>query len=205
MPPLNRWQIIPVPPPTFPSTTGPSRALSRATNTWSRFTWKPLMSFNVPSHVSATMGKRPVVIAQVSIATHQPLDHRVAHHAHGMRVGDQHRTPQKPGLLDPGRAGHLAVAVQGEPARHHRIAGGAAARQDRRDPGAHRSLPHDQGAVPSDERHLSHQNARDVGDRVERAGRPIERDPEIPRARFGGLLDGERQGGQGDNDHAVIP
>ena len=35
IPHLNWWQTIPVPPPTFPSATGPERAESSAAKTWS--------------------------------------------------------------------------------------------------------------------------------------------------------------------------
>src|SRR5579863_2034194 len=47
---------MPVPPPTFPSGTGPEVALSSASKASSGFTWNPLTSFNSPSHVSATTG-----------------------------------------------------------------------------------------------------------------------------------------------------
>ncbi|MNF85292.1 hypothetical protein D3C84_676800 [compost metagenome] len=56
MPPLNSWQIMPLPPPTAPSATGPSTAVSRASATCSRWTWKPLMSLSRPSKVSRTTG-----------------------------------------------------------------------------------------------------------------------------------------------------
>src|SRR5690242_10786193 len=48
---------MPVPPPTFPSATGPPRALSIAAHASCLVTWKPLMSFSPPSHVSATTGR----------------------------------------------------------------------------------------------------------------------------------------------------
>ncbi len=57
IPPLKPWQIIPVPPPTDPSSTGPSCAASRASKTCSDRTWKPLMSLRNPSHVSPTTGR----------------------------------------------------------------------------------------------------------------------------------------------------
>ena len=44
IPPLNSWQIIPVPPPTLPSATGPPVAASSAVSRCSGRTWKPLMS-----------------------------------------------------------------------------------------------------------------------------------------------------------------
>ncbi len=46
MPPLKPWQIMPVPPPTLPSATGPPRAPSSAASACSGFTWKPLMSLS---------------------------------------------------------------------------------------------------------------------------------------------------------------
>src|SRR5580765_406178 len=57
MPPLNSLQIIPVPPPTLPSSTGPACAESSAWNACSGFTWNPLISFSQPSQVSATTGR----------------------------------------------------------------------------------------------------------------------------------------------------
>src|SRR3712207_2861295 len=57
MPPLNSWQIIPVPPPTEPSVTGPPRASERASRTCSGPTCWPFTSFRVPSKVSATTGR----------------------------------------------------------------------------------------------------------------------------------------------------
>ena len=57
IPPLKPWQTMPVPPPTEPSSTGPSRAAASAAATCSGRTWKPLMSLRKPSHVSPTTGR----------------------------------------------------------------------------------------------------------------------------------------------------
>ena len=57
VPPLKPWQIIAVPPPTLPSGTGPVAAVSSAWWRCSGFTWNPLMSLRVPSHVSPTTGR----------------------------------------------------------------------------------------------------------------------------------------------------
>jgi len=56
MPPLKPLQIMPVPPPTAPSGTGPDAAVSMAWKASSLVTWKPLMSLSQPSQVSATTG-----------------------------------------------------------------------------------------------------------------------------------------------------
>src|SRR5829696_105466 len=53
-PPLKPWQIMPVPPPTLPSGTGPGPAASIASTTCSGRTCMPSMSFRVPSQVSPT-------------------------------------------------------------------------------------------------------------------------------------------------------
>ena len=57
MPPLNSWQIIPVPPPTLPSATAPPAAAPIAASTWNGFTWNPFMSLSAPSYVSPTTGR----------------------------------------------------------------------------------------------------------------------------------------------------
>ena len=56
MPPLNSWRIMPVPPPTQPSSTGPDAAESSAAHKCSGRTCIPLMSESQPSHVSPTTG-----------------------------------------------------------------------------------------------------------------------------------------------------
>ena len=57
MPPLNSWQIMPVPPPTLPSATGPGTAASSAARACSGPTCMPLMSLSEPSQVSPTTGR----------------------------------------------------------------------------------------------------------------------------------------------------
>ena len=59
----------------------------------------------------------------------------------------------------------------------------APARQDRRDARAHRPLADDERAVARDDRRVADRHARHVGDRVERARRPVERHAEVARAR----------------------
>ena len=56
MPPLKPKATVPVPAPTEPSSTSPSLADFKAAKTSSRPTWRPRMSFNCPSFVSATTG-----------------------------------------------------------------------------------------------------------------------------------------------------
>ena len=56
VPPLNSWQIDPVPPPTFPSATGPPRAASSAACRCSGRTWNPFWSLSRSSDVSPTTG-----------------------------------------------------------------------------------------------------------------------------------------------------
>ena len=87
-------------------------------------------------------------------------------------------------LLDPRRAGHLAVAVEREPRREHRIGVRLAARMHDGDAGANGALSDHQLAAAGDERRVSDLDAGDVGDRVERAGRPADRQLEVVLARL---------------------
>jgi hypothetical protein len=56
IPPLNSWQIIPVPPPTLPSATAPPAADASASRTCSGRTCIPRASLRKPSYVSPTTG-----------------------------------------------------------------------------------------------------------------------------------------------------
>ena len=58
-PPLKPWQIMPVPPPTLPSGTGPSVAFAIASATCSGRTCVPNPSLRCPSQVSPTTGRIP--------------------------------------------------------------------------------------------------------------------------------------------------
>ena len=69
---------------------------------------------------------------QSVLLTDFPLNDRVAHDAHAVRVGDRDGPFEQAALLDPRRAGHLAVAVQREPRGEHGIRIGLAARVARR-------------------------------------------------------------------------
>jgi hypothetical protein len=70
-----------------------------------------------------------------------PGDDRVAHHADAVGVGDHDRTVEKAGVVDPGGAGHFAVAVEGEPGGEDGVVGSLAAGMDGGDAGAHGPLP----------------------------------------------------------------
>jgi hypothetical protein len=48
-----------------------------------------------------------------------PFDHRVANGAHAVGVGDGDGIQQQPVVFDPGRSGHLAVAIETEPSREN--------------------------------------------------------------------------------------
>src|SRR5262249_28447407 len=81
--------------------------------------------------------QRPVLLALDVLG--QPLDGAVADGADAGGVGQHDRAFEEAGLLDPGGAGHLAVAVEREPAGEDRVAAILfAARQYSRDAGPHR-------------------------------------------------------------------
>ena len=94
-----------------------------------------------------------------------------------VRVGDHDRAGGGPRLLDPGDAGHLAVAVlRVEPSRVGVAGLGSPARVDRRHAGA--------DALARDQRRETDLHAGDVGDRVPRSRLAGERDPQHSSARL---------------------
>ena len=62
MPALKSQVIMPVPPPTLPSATGPLRRCLSASRTCSAFTWRPEMSLSQESSHSPTTGMMHVVL-----------------------------------------------------------------------------------------------------------------------------------------------
>ena len=71
-----------------------------------------------------------------------------------------------PGFADPFEAGQLAVAVEAVAAGEDRRV--RVRRHDHRDPGSDRSLADDERPVAFDDRGVSHADARDIRDGVER-------------------------------------
>ncbi len=88
-------------------------------------------------------GQRPPVVVRARTAVrHPPLYDGIAHDADAVRIGDHHGPVEKARLLDPGGAGHLAIAVLREPGGEDRIGDRVrTARQDGRDAGAHGPAP----------------------------------------------------------------
>ena len=144
-------------------------------------------------------GQRPLVMAQAVLA-HVPLDHRVAHHAYRVRIGDRHRAPQKPRLLDPGRPRHLPVAVHREPRGEHGVGRVPAAGEDRGDARADGPLPHHEPAAARHQRAMPDLDAGDVGDGVEGAGGAFERDADVAGA-LATLRGGGRRPGHGEREN----
>jgi len=123
---------MPAPPPTFPSSTAPPRAAQRLERV-------PLLDMPAADVVhQAVVGfgdhrHRPGVVAKVlSVMLDHPADRGVMDDADGMGVGETDGAEEIPGVVDPVRAGHFAVAVEVEltgpdggrrarvPARQHR-------------------------------------------------------------------------------------
>src|SRR5262245_17406088 len=115
-----------------------------------------------------------------------PFQNRVPHDTNAVRIRDRDGTLEESALVDPRRASHLAVAVEREPRREHRIRALAAARVHDRDARANRSLADDERTLARDERGMPDFDAGDVGDGVERARRAADQraDPELARAGF---------------------
>jgi hypothetical protein len=139
-------------------------------------------------------GQRPEVAFHVGRAVLDlPGNDGVAHDSDAVRVGDHYGAGEEAGVVDPGGAGHLTVAVEGEPGGEDGVVGSFAARMNGGDAGAHGSLADYEFAFAGDERGVSDLDAFDVGDGVVAAGSAIEGDSEIAGAGLGLGASGDRK------------
>ena len=179
MPPLNSWQTIPVPPPTAPSSTGPPGAAASAACRCSAVTWKPLMSLSRPSNVSPTTGSDQRGVGRIASTDAATSASRttptlwVLVIATGVVSSPDSRTHSRP-VSSP-----LPLS-RWQPAKTGSRQSAAAARADDGHAGPDRALADDERPVAADERRVADGHAGDVGDGVERAGRPQpDPDPEV--------------------------
>ena len=116
---------------------------------------------------------------------------RVVHRADAVRVRDHDGPLEEARLLDPGRPRHLAGAVQREPAGEDGVVvRRLAARHDRGDARAHGALADLELARAADDRAVPDRHPAHVGDGVDRARRPVERNAEVAGARLVGGASG---------------
>ena len=108
-----------------------------------------------------------------------PVDHGVAHDADAVGVGDHHRAVEKSGFLDPCGAGHLAIAIFGEPSGKDRIHGALPARENRRHARADRPNANLQFSFAGNQRAIADFDALHIGDGIERARRAFKWHAEI--------------------------
>ncbi len=146
---------------------------------------------------------RQAAVERVGQTVGAPGDERVAHRADAIGVGDRHRIEQEAIILDPRRAGHLAVAIEAEPSGEDRREVVPAPGEHHGDTRPNRSLAPDQRSLAADQCGVADGHAGYVGDGIERTRGTVERHAEIARA-GGGLLgmgrqrhaDGEKGRGQ---------
>ena len=139
--------------------------------------------------------QRQAPVAGVEVLL-RPGDGRLVHRPHAVGVRDHHRPFEQPAVPEPGGAGHLAVAVQGEPRGEDPAAARPAPRQDRGDAGAYRPLPHSERPVAANDGVVADLDAGHIGDRVQRPRRPVEGDAERPGAGAGLLGRGRPERGE---------
>src|SRR5689334_4007135 len=92
-----------------------------------------------------------------------PLDGRVADRAHAVRAGQKNRSLEKPGLLDPVDACHIAVSVLIERRGKHWIPIATRSGQKSRDARANRSLSWYERAFALDQGDVTDRDASNVG------------------------------------------
>src|SRR5271166_3520441 len=127
--------------------------------------------------------ERPILLQRTVL--HAPGDDRITHHAHAVRIGDGDGGLEEPGLLNPCRPGHLAIAVLLEPSRINRVKIRLAARKHYGNSGPHWAFAHLQRAVAGDQRRLANLDAANVGDGVERSRRSVKGYAKIASPRCG--------------------
>ena len=128
-----------MPPPVLPSATGPVFAESSAAKTSCLLHVKAVDVVEPAVPGFGDHRQRPLVLVH-SVIAERPGDDGVAHHADAVGVGDARRALEKAGFLDPGGAGHLAIAVEAEPSGVDGIGILLSAGQDDRDAGTDRTL-----------------------------------------------------------------
>src|SRR5258708_7258793 len=101
-----------------------------------------------------------------------------------MSVGDHDGAVEEAGVFEPGCAGHLSVAVKGEPGAEDGVVGVLSTRMNGGDAGADGALSYFEFAAAGGERGVSYFYAFDVGDGVVLAGRAVEGDSQVAGSGF---------------------
>ena len=184
IPPLKPWQIIPVPPPTSPSSTAPPLARVQC-----------LVDVLGPHVEAVDVVEQPVPRLPDDRQGHQvsPLPPRATSAA----ISASRTTPTEcvfvsatgvvsvPGLAHPLEAGQLAVAVEPVTAGEVRLEEPLRVGDQDRHTRADRPVAAAQRAVALDERDRADLHPGYVGDRVARPGRQrADVDPEVASARY---------------------
>jgi hypothetical protein len=113
-----------------------------------------------------------------------PGDDGIANDADAVGVGDHDGSVEESGVVNPGGAGHLAVAVEGEPGGEDGVVGSFSARMDGSDAGADRAFADHELAAARDERGVADFDSFNVGDGVVGPGSAVEGDAEAAGAGF---------------------
>jgi hypothetical protein len=140
-------------------------------------------------------GQRPPVAFHIGRAVFNlPGDDGVADDADAVRVGDHDGAVEEAGIVDPGGAGHFAVAVEGEPGGEDGVVAGLAAGMNGGDAGADRALADYELAAAGDEGGVADLDSFDICNGVVGAGGAVEGDAEIAGAGLGLGRGGDGQG-----------
>src|SRR5262249_2321810 len=115
-----------------------------------------------------------------------PCDHRIAHDSHAVSVCDHHRPVKQARIFHPGGAGHLAVAVFGEPASENSFSRIPAPRKNCSDPGAdwtHTNLQ--SSRITGNQGSLPDFDSLYVGNGVVAPGRSVKGNSQVASTRLG--------------------
>jgi hypothetical protein len=131
-------------------------------------------------------GQRPPVAFRIGLAAlNFPGYYGIADHTYAVRVCDHDGAVEKAGILEPSGSGHLAVAVEREPAAKDGIVPILPARKNGGDTSADGAFADYEFAASRNECGVPDFHATDVGDGVIGARRAFERNTEVAGAGFG--------------------
>src|SRR6266536_4868742 len=113
---------------------------------------------------------------------HLPGDNSIAYYADTVRIRDHHGSIQEAGVVHPGCAGHLAVAIERKPGREHSIVRCFPPGMDSRHPRPHRTFSRLKLSRARDQCGVANLDPPDVGDGVVWPGFSVKRNAQISAA-----------------------
>ena len=129
------------------------------------------------------MGDSGIAFAKSSLDV--PFNYSVSHHSDAVGVRNQNRSAQATRLFEPGRSGHLPVAVHAVPRSEYPTAKLFALRQNCGNPRSDGPLTDHQFPITRDQSCVTDRHALHIRDAIQRSRIPFEGNSQISRTSLG--------------------